>query len=138
MEEIFGPVISAYTPEDAVADGTLVDLTSATTVEAGYNLRVNCTRKAWGRLIEWTRTDACNDVQGRLWDVLNLMRGAAKRAAANPGDRYRFGLYVLPNKTPSGRPSNSYRATMVRADVVLQGWNMTGDACLTILMPDET
>lgn len=130
-------IISVYTVEDAVADGSMIDATSAATLEAGYRIPVTFTRPAWRYSVEWTRGNGLQDEAGRLWDVLWMMKGAAKAAVASPGRRFAFDLYRVPNTTPSGRPSSSETAQRIRLEVVAQGFDMTRP-CLTVLMVGES
>lgn len=136
ITELFGEPISVYTVAQGVEDGFMVDATSATTLEAGYRLPVTFTRKAWDDLVTWER-GGCQDEQGRLWDVLWMMRRAAKAAVAEPGERYRFAMLRIPNRTKSGNLSNSERAVTVRVDVTVQAYDATGRPCLTVLLPGE-
>lgn len=135
--DLFGEPISVYTVEDGIRDGAILDLTSATTLEAGYRIAVTMTAGAWAHAVAWTRTDGLQDEAGRLWDVLWMMRGAAKRAAAAPGRRVAFALYRVPNVTPAGRPSKSETAQAIRLEVVAQPFDLTGRVCFTILRTDE-
>jgi hypothetical protein len=75
MEEIFGEPIYAYTAEDALEDGMLVDVTYLAK-DAGFN---------WAVRITNTVFDLCTpdeydheDYTGRLWDILNLARLAIR------------------------------------------------------------
>jgi len=67
-DEFWGEPIYRYTRAQAIADGVLVDLTTATDAQgqalcqqAGFKVPVAITRSAWARTIEaggtWTRDD---------------------------------------------------------------------------------
>lgn len=135
--DVFGPPISIYTVEDGIADCSMVEIDTALRAEAGYRIRVVATRAAWQAVIEWTRTDWPNDETGRAWDVLNTLRGAAKAASGGPGRRCRFSVFRVPNRTKSGRPSESMTATRQQLEVVAQAFNLV-EPCLTILLPGES
>jgi hypothetical protein len=46
LEDLFGPVIHAYSRAEALEDGVLVDVTS-TAREAGFRIPVALTRAVW-------------------------------------------------------------------------------------------
>lgn len=86
-------VISSYSRAQAIADGTLVDLSEAfgdLVREAGFRYPVAMTRAAYGRTVEvWEQE--LQHVRGRLWDVLTVLRLSAKDA---DGDRVHFTVNV--------------------------------------------
>ena len=55
--DFFGPVISAYTRRQALADGVLVDV-SAMAWEAGFKFPVSLSRAAWEHCVAWTDADS--------------------------------------------------------------------------------
>lgn len=101
-----GDLIHAYTRQQAIAAGDLVDVTT-TAREAGIRYPVALTRAAWLDCVAWTpadtqRTGVPQDEPGRLWDVLTMLRHAILR---NPrGDRVTVTLVRVPrhgrNPTP--------------------------------------
>jgi hypothetical protein len=54
-DELFGPVIYAYTRSDAIRDGVLVELTQA--AEAGFKVPVAITSAAYAACIAWPEAD---------------------------------------------------------------------------------
>ena len=54
-DELFGPVIYAYTRSDAIRDGVLVELTQA--AEAGFKVPVAITSAAYAACIGWPEAD---------------------------------------------------------------------------------
>lgn len=136
MTELFGEPISVYTVSDGVRDGFMVEAPEADAQEAGYRVPVTFTKAAFTDLVEWDDAP-CQDVRGRLWDVLWMMRGAAKAAMANPGGRYAFTLYRVPYLTKSGNRSRAETPQRVTRHIVAQGYDRDGAPCLTILMPTE-
>lgn len=84
MRELFGEVISSYTRAEGIADGFLVDV-SETAREAGITFPVAMTRTAWEAAVAMTPAAerACNDIAGRLWDVLSILRWQAKRCSGS-------------------------------------------------------
>ncbi len=103
--------VSGYSRAQAIADGVLVDLTTATDdkgqllcPQAGFKVPVAITRTAWAQAIEaggtW-RPDGEGEVlelkggqslTGRLWDVLWMMRTASRQAGST--NRVDFQVFV--------------------------------------------
>jgi hypothetical protein len=95
-------VISIYSRADAIADGALVDLSGYTPDgeektlqhQAGISYPVALTVEAFAATIarggEWKATDegeelelpAGQDMTGRLWDLLSLLRLAARKGGS--------------------------------------------------------
>ena len=77
----FGPIISAYTRQQAISDGILVDVTT-TAKEAGFSIPVALTRTVWTRLVALPEGyRGFQDESGRLWDVLHMARHYALAAS---------------------------------------------------------
>lgn len=100
LTELFGDVIHAYSRAQAIEDGELIDVTDLAR-EAGFLYPLAITRAAWLDCCEWdAHTEkrkpgfTGQSTTGRLWDVLNMARFAAKRGPG--GDRLAFTLYRLP------------------------------------------
>ena len=103
MRELFGEVIHTYTRAQALADGSLIDVTE-TAAEAGFRLPVAVTRTVWLRYCEWPEElGTGQSTEGRLWDVLWLAVWAA-RTAAEPSARITYTLGVVPVDDPEGDP----------------------------------
>lgn len=88
-EDLSWEVIYAYTRQQAIEDGVLVDLMQPGFVElvhnAGIKFPVAVTAEAFGDYVELTpmAKEMCNDIKGRLWDVLWMFRQAARKAQGN-------------------------------------------------------
>lgn len=65
------------------------------------------------------------------------MRGAAKRAAADPGSRQLFSVYRIPNRGPLGVATRAEQPRPLQLSIVAQVYDCTGSPCLTILRTDE-
>jgi hypothetical protein len=109
--DFWGEPIYAYTRAQAIADGVLVDLTTAADHQgqllcqrAGFKVPVAITRAAWAKTIEAGGTWKPNgeakilelkggqSLTGRLWDVLGMLRMACGQA--KNADRVHFRVLV--------------------------------------------
>ena len=111
-DDIFwGEPIYSYSRAQAIADGVLVNLTTATDdqgqllcPQAGFKVPVAMTRTAWAKTIEAGGTRKPSDdgevlelmggqsLTGRLWDVLCALRTICR--AAESADRVHFQVLV--------------------------------------------
>lgn len=71
-------VISSYSRAQAIEDGVLVDV-GGTAKEAGFTMPIAITAAAWGMYVRVPDGIECQDEQGRLWDVLFMLRFAIKK-----------------------------------------------------------
>ena len=78
MAELFGEVIYSYTRAQAIADGVLVDVTKQAQ-EAGFRFPTVITAALWSDIEQIPSKHPYQDVQGRLWDVLYMAMGNARR-----------------------------------------------------------
>ena len=92
MGEVFGEVISSYSRAQAIEDGVLIDV-SEVAKEAGIKFPVAVTRTVWdGYIVPDPRAEKYGQSEsGRLWDVLNLLRHAARRG----GSELIFAVYFI-------------------------------------------
>lgn len=90
-------VISSYSRKQAVEDGELVDVSSMAT-EAGVRYPVALTRGAWVDCVRVPEDAEGQDEKGRLWDVLQMFRTAARGAS---GDMIKFSVKVQTGKRSS-------------------------------------
>ena len=102
-EDLFGEPISVYTRRQAIEDGVLVNLMQPETVglvrEAGFRFPVAMTIGAFCATVSEPDKPlpAGQDLQGRLWDVLWMLKLAIK--SAEPGnDRVKFTVVVWDGK----------------------------------------
>ncbi len=129
MEEL----IYSYSRKDAIEDGVLVDV-SETAKEAGIIFSTAVTDTVWENYIEWSdedtkRTKACQDIDGRLWDVLYMAYYSIKTANKN-NSVLLYKLNVVPR----------YEKLSLPKEVTLKIVCGPGDdlkPVLTIMMPNE-
>jgi hypothetical protein len=92
-------IISVYSRAQAIEDGVLVDLCQgehgALVKEAGFKFPVACTAEVFADCISLTDAAerAGNDIKGRLWDVLWMLKLAIRRAQRT--DRIHFTVLVV-------------------------------------------
>ena len=126
LEEVFGPPISVYTREQALEDGFLCDV-SVTAKEAGIKYPVALTHALWEACIvpDPRAVPLGQSIEGRLWDVLNLLRFAVLRGGQ--GEQILFKVRII------------MKRAQVR-DIVLKavfGPGDEGEPVITIMQRDE-
>jgi hypothetical protein len=148
IEDVFGPVISSYTRAQAIEDGTLIDLTTFhfreshpanpnVCQEAGLKFPVAITSAAYDLAIGGTVDNPlppCQDLSGRTFDVVSMLRFAIARSAGGPIIRYR--LSVINWQRRSGKRINATK----REEVVLKaicGPGDDGEPVITIMLTNE-
>jgi len=120
-DEIFGDYISIYTRQQAIEDGTLVDVSSVAQ-EAGIKFPVALTQAVWSKYVEVPVNVTCQDEAGRLWDIVWMFK---KQIQA--GDQMTFKVYV---RNSAGRP----RLETLKA---VCGPGDTAEPVITIMLPNE-
>lgn len=119
-------VIHSYTRAEAIADGVLVDV-SEMAREAGFKFPVALTRVVYAKYVEAPEGMTGQDQQGRLWDILNMLRFAAAQSRGE--SEILFKLYVRVQK-------GDRRPRLVTLKSVC-GPNDDASPCITVMMPDE-
>ena len=101
MKDFFGEVICIYSREEAINDGILVDLmqdgTESLVKEAGFKYPVAMTSTAFEATVGSGELPVCQDVTGRLWDVLYMLMLSIKTGKAT-GDTVYFKVSVYDGK----------------------------------------
>ncbi|MCB0385370.1 MAG: hypothetical protein KDD43_08260 [Bdellovibrionales bacterium] len=127
-------LIYAYTRNQAIEDGVLVDVTE-TAKEAGYRVPVAITNSVYVDCVQWTEEDqekTYQDESGRLWDVL-FMSGIKCRALTRTGihgDSFTFQFRCIPREGTSTEPE---LVTLV----CRMGGGDHGEPVMTIMFPHE-
>lgn len=123
--DFFGPVIYSYTREQAVDDGVLVDV-SYLAREVGITFPTAVTSAVWEQYVKVPPAVPWQDEQGRLWDVLWMLRMAIQRSRKG-ADTILYKLLVQNEEGPA-------------KEVELKGVCGLGDKgepVLTIMLPNE-
>jgi hypothetical protein len=118
-------LIYRYTRADAIRDGVLIDV-SEVAKEAGLRWPVALTAAVWAKCVEVPPGVACQDEAGRLWDVLWMLRLAARQSG---GSEVRFGVHVRNDNSEGTPPLVQLKA--------LCGPGDQGEPVLTVMMPEE-
>ena len=130
------PIVHRYTRAQAIADGSLVDVSDAAR-EAGLRLPTALTKAVWNDCVEWTEQDkkksrsiGGQDERGRLWDVLSMARfNLAVRKNTPITEELLYSIRRLP------RPGRGRRQRVVLKLTITGGDN--GEPVITILEPNE-
>lgn len=126
-------IISTYTRRQAIEDGVLVDLRQGDldrlAREAGFLWPIAATSTVFNECIALTPSAvrALNDIEGRLWDVLWMLKQAITRHRAQPMTELFFDVLVVTDRlTP----------TLTKLKAVC-GPDDDGEPCVTIMYPEE-
>lgn len=123
----YGPPISSYTRADALADGTLIDVSKAAR-EVGIVYPVAVTVGVWSQCVRVPEGVVGQDETGRLWDILNLLRFEIRRGSGGQSD-IRFRVHVRDSNRESTPPLVELRAVCGPGD--------GGEPVITVLLPEE-
>jgi len=143
IEDDFGEVISSYSRAEAIEDGVLVSLNDPSftfrpglniCAEAGIKFPVAMTIAAFAKTVSEVDTPLppCQDISGRLWDVLSMF----KLAARSGGSEIRFSVSVINWVYVGGeRVNRTKRETVILK--ALCGPGDSGEPVITIMLPEE-
>lgn len=148
-EDFWGPPISVYTRKQAIADGTLVDLIELADKtgygQAGFTFPIACTRRVFEECIRCADGSparvAGQDINGRLHDVLQMLRFAIKFGGGEC-DRITYQLHVTSGESERdvvrvGRaPEPKLTPTLITL-VAVCGPGDDAAPVITIMFPDE-
>ena len=119
-------IIFSYSRAEAIADGVLVDV-SEMAKEAGFKYPVAITQTAYVKYVEVPEGVEGQDEQGRLWDILNMLRFAAAQSKGE--SEIVFKLYVFVR-------GGDRKPRLVSLKSVC-GPNDDASPCLTVMLPGE-
>ena len=121
-------IIHAYTREQAISDGVLVDVAQRA-AEYGFMVSVAMTAGAWAEAVAWNG-DAHQDEDGRLLDVLLMASMACRGIAQSP--RRNFIVYRVINDLLLQHEAPSELILTIELSA-----GDHGEPVLTIMLPDE-
>lgn len=115
-------IISSYTREDALEDGTLVDVTEWASADKGFHggfrVPVALTRALWTVVdIDSRKHKSLADTRGRAHDVLWMASLALRRALANDRHDVNFTLLLT-----NGRKKKATLRAVIDGDGVTIGY----------------
>jgi len=119
--------IYAYTRKDALADGVQIDV-SEVAREAGLKFPVYLTRAVWESFVSVPDGVRCQDEKGRLWDIVWMLRCAARRTS---GPQMLFGLHVRNDNRDRTPPLVNLKAVCGPRDID------DPQPAITVMLPDE-
>ncbi|MBY0232268.1 MAG: hypothetical protein K2W96_23560 [Gemmataceae bacterium] len=117
-------LIHKYTRAEALADGTLVDVTPLAR-EAGLKWPVAVTRQVFERYVRVPEGVVGQDVAGRTWDIVFMLRWAISRSLG--GDTLLYEVYV---RNDEEEP----QSVQLKA---VAGPDDDGSPCITVMLPLE-
>ena len=119
-------IISRYTRAQAIEDGVLVDVSNVAR-EAGITFPVAMTRAVWVQCAEVPEgLEGVQDEQGRLWDVLWMLKVAIRRSG---------GEHVTYQVIFQNGPGNRNRHTVTLWAIC--GPGDQGEPVITIMLPED-
>lgn len=127
-------VISTYTRAQAIADGVLVDVSgSSLPREAGLKWPVAFTAAAYAEAVALGEApEPCQSIEGRLWDVLWLLRCANTGRLGREATVSADGTTILfPVRVLKGK-----RVRVVKLKSIA-GPGDNGEPVITIMLPNE-
>jgi hypothetical protein len=110
-----------------IRDGVLVDV-SAAAREAGFKYPVALTVAAWAKCATVPPGVVCQDEAGRLWDVLTMLRWAA-RGSQDGTTEVRFGVRVRNDNRERTPPLVLLNAQSSPSD--------QGEPVISVMLSDE-
>ncbi len=138
IEDIFGPVIYAYTRAQAIEDGVLIDV-SEIAKEAGLRFPAAITAAVHARYVAVPEElKGQQDEAGRSWDLVWMLAHAV-RSGKLDGSEGSFELLVATPESTDWRANENPQGKNLRL-VTLKavcGPADDGSACITIMMLDE-
>ncbi|WP_125778260.1 DUF6573 family protein [Antribacter gilvus] len=97
-DDLFGPVIHAYTRAQALADGVLRDITAQAQAHR-FTIPAAITATAWVETVQWNPVNGDHDdEESRLFTVLDTLHRKIRQIAAHEAtNRLTFTVDVIPN-----------------------------------------
>ena len=131
-------IISRYTRAEALNDGELIAAPEGLTRQAGISVPVAFTRAAWYQYIEPSYLPEMpdQDLTGRLWDLLWMLRMSANRSRSSSVIIFRVAFELLREKARANGIVHIRGGEIVELKAVCG----PGDDCepvITVMLPAE-
>lgn len=131
LTETFGEVIYAYTRKQAIEDGEQVEVPTELSREAGLKWPIFLTRTVWDRYVEVPEGVECQDVTGRLWDILCMLRFGIHQSPRGQ-NRIPFSLHVRNDNSDECEPP------LITLAAVADAVDIDNPApSITVMLPEE-
>jgi len=128
-ESIFGNTVYSYSRKQAIEDGVLVDVSETPeAIEAGFKFPVAVTRTVWDQCVEVPAGVIGQDIPGRLWDLLYMLRIAIQHSERRTDTVY-LDLHVRNDNREGEPPLVSLKAVCGPGD--------HGEKVITVMHPSE-
>ena len=107
LTELFenATVIHSYSRKDMINDGYLIEVPEEIARQAGFKVPIGILLEPWELCVAWSDEDSKRqthqDKTARLWDLLSVLRVAAKTQG---GDTVHFSVARIPRDEKSKRP----------------------------------
>jgi hypothetical protein len=122
-------LIHSYTRKEAIEDGSLIDVSDTREAkELFIRFPIALTRSVWKKYVEVLKGVTCQDIHGRLWDILWIFR-LTTRQSRTATDTVLFKVHVRNNNSPGTPPLVTLKGICGPGD--------QGEAVLTIMLPEE-
>ena len=128
-ENPFGECIFRYTRQQAIEDGVLVEVKEETAKEAGFKIPVAMTSSVWAAYVKVPPDVSCQDLAGRLWDVLWMCQHGIVSGKKLDWSEVFFQLHVRNDNREGDPPLITLKAVC--------GPDDDGSPCITIMQLDE-
>jgi hypothetical protein len=117
-------IIDIYSRRQAITDGVLIDVT-VTAKEAGFSCSVALTSAVYERYVRVPEGVEDADITGRLWDILTVLRHAARKSIGKPEILFKLSVQV-----------GEHEMKVITLKAVC-GSDDDGQICLTVMLPEE-
>jgi len=145
QNDFFGEVIYSYTRAQAIDDGVLVDLSDPSFTfrrglnilkEAGIKFPLAMTQTAFARTVQelGEPLPPAQDLSGRLWDVLTMLKFAIKNGGNE--NTLSFSVCVWNWVYAAGKRTERTKQETVQLKAVC-GPGDNAEPVITVMLPDE-
>jgi hypothetical protein len=117
-------IIYSYTRKQAITDGVLIDVTELAK-EAGFICPIALTSVVYEKYVRVPEDVEDTDEKGRLWDVLMVLRYAARNSVGKSEVLFQLSLQM---------GGNEMEIVTLKA---VCGSDDDGEMCLTVMLPGE-
>ncbi len=131
-------IISRYTRADALQDGDLIAVPGELSRQAGISVPVALTRAAWNQYIEPSYLPEMpdQDLTGRLWDLLWMLRMSANRSRGSSVIIFRVVFELLRERARATGIIHHRGGETVELKAIC-GPGEDGEPVITVMLPEE-